>query len=271
MRTVLFLSLVAATAACATTVQPQAGSPSSIAQTEAHERGETDQDRHIDRAVRAAPVGDACGDTVLNDQLTTGGLQVTNYVPCWDTQDEAAFDHVDSTPAHGPTPVPASAPAQPPIARSPVVPPTASAERQAVRALPETEIAACGTIPKREREHSPFGHRRSIAKVTPYYETGTLRGVRVDFKPVVSLTAAWLRQDIACHQAHVAVIGDIPDTMRQDPTLVLGAEITVSDANGHLSVLVRAEAPDQAARALAMAQGTGPSASVAEGAAPDGK
>ncbi len=271
MRTVFFLSLVASAAACATTVQPQAGSRSSLARTEDRERGETAQDKRDDRAVRAAPVGDACGDTVLNDQLTTGGYQVTSYIPCWDTQDEADLDHVDSTPARGPSPVPTSAPAQLPGARSPVVPPTASAERQAVRALPETEIVACGTIPRREREHSAFGHRRSIAKVTPYYETGTLRGVRVDFKPVVSLTAAWLRQDIACHQAHVAVIGEIPATMRQDPTLVLGAEITVSDANGHLSVLVRAEAPDQAARALAMAQGMGPSASVAEGAAADGK
>ena len=189
-----------------------------------------------------APVAYSCGDTVLADQATSGGQPLTTFMPCWDYQDEAEHDH---------------------LVMAPGAPTDAGTERQAANGLVESEIAACAHIPVRERDHSPFAHRRSIAQVVPYFESGVLHGVRVVFKPVVALSAAWMRADIACHQAHVAVLGAIPESLRQDPTLVDTAEVTVSDAGGHLTVLVRSDSADQAALALAKALGQGPSTTTA--------
>jgi hypothetical protein len=201
----------------------------------------------------ARPAAYACGDTVLNDQATSGGEPLTLAMPCWDYQDEA--EHAVAPP------VVAQASA---IQRRTA----ADSEIQAIKGLAESEIAACAHIPQREREHSPFSHRRSIAEVMPLFEAGKLRGAKVVFKPVPGLSADWLREDIACHQAHVAVLGSVPDAMAQDPTLVQNAEVTVIDEGDHLMVVVHTDSPDQAAVALAKAQGKGPVGSIAEETAP---
>lgn len=242
MRTLVVLTAMAS--ACSTSplvVEPEVhGYQQKLADANANDHAATAEQR----AVHAAPIGYACGDTVLNDQLTTGGLRVTNYMPCWDYEDEA--EH-----AHALTAVQQRT--------------EATAEREAAKGLVETEIAACAHIPEAEREHSPFAHRRSIQEVTPYFENGVLRGARVVFKPVYGLTADWMKQDIRCHQAHVAALGQVPDPMQQDPTLVKGADVTVMQIGGRVVVVVKAEAADQAALALAKAQGKGPTASVAVG------
>lgn len=193
----------------------------------------------------AAPQNDtfACGDMALNDQLTTGGLRVTTWQPCADIEADASGHHA------------LLAAEERERARH---------DRHGAEKLVQAEIAACGTLTKREQEHSPFAHRRAIAEVIPHREAGELRGVRVVFKPIAGLTADWVKRSIACQQAHWALVGRDPKVAPDDPTLVDGAKVEVSDRGGRVEVLVTAPA-EQAEIALARAQGElTPTASTAD-------
>nr|HEX4318113.1 hypothetical protein [Kofleriaceae bacterium] len=179
----------------------------------------------------------ACGDTVLNDQLTTGGARVTSWMPCWNVEEErrqhaidlelAAEDHAHEA--------------------------AATADRVA-QALVDREAAACARVPLAEREHSPFAHRREISDVKPQVVDGVVHGVVVRFAPVRGLTAAWMEQDIACHQAHVAVVGHVPAGLADDPTLMPDAEVHVVAKRGVVTVTVTERSPAEGERALALMQ-----------------
>jgi hypothetical protein len=174
-----------------------------------------------------------CGDRALSDQATSGGERLMPTVPCWDVAEENA-EHQRFLAAH-----------EERIART---------ERRAATSMVEAEIAACRGMSERELEHSPFTHKKEIAAVVPHRETGTIRGVRIVFKPVPGLTASWMRQAIACHRARFERLGQPATYLPDDPTLVAGSNATVDVHNGHLEVLVEADDPASAKIALERAQ-----------------
>jgi hypothetical protein len=220
-----------------------------------HPRGYAAQmesaDQHAERAERyrqAARLPDTaktgadrynCGDRALSDQATSGGERLLPTVPCWDVAEENA-EHQRFLAAR-----------EQEIART---------ERRTATGMVEAEIAACRGMSERELEHSPFAHRKEIAAVIPqgpqgpHRETGALRGVRIVFKPVPGLTAAWMRQAIACHRTRFERLGEPTTYLPEDPTLVAGSNATVDVRNGHLEVVVEAADAGSARIALERAQ-----------------
>ena len=200
-----------------------------------HDKRAAEHDRAA-AAVEGAPVPERfdCGDPNLNDQLTSGGLRVTTWQPCFDLSDEAAERHREVAMHERKL---------------------AQKDREAAARLAETERTACEGVPSRELGHSAFAHGKSIDHVEPMYEGSQLAGVRIVFKPVRGLTAAWVRGDIDCQRARWAVSGKDPTWMPSDPSLVDGVSIEVSDREGHVEVVVTTARPEQAAIALARARG----------------
>jgi hypothetical protein len=203
---------------CASAQQPQ---PSGSAAERSHEAKAMHRDR-ADRLAHGNPPTYACGDTVLADQTTSGGERLDLAMPCFDVTDETAIhQRVGADPA----PLPH--------------------DGQLAANLAETELHSCHGIPEHEREHSPFAHRRSIAEVAPRRD-----GVAITFKPVAGLTAAWLERDIQCHQARFTALGQPAGYLPDDPTLVIGAHVTVTEIDHRLVVVV--ETPDADAAQLAL-------------------
>jgi hypothetical protein len=158
-----------------------------------------------------------CGDTVMSDQLTSGGQRVVQSIPCWDAAEEAA--------AHRRF----LAEREAKLART---------ERRIATHMVENELDACRGLSPRELEHSPFAHRREIAEVIPHRVTGTLRGVRIVWKPVPGLTADWMRRAIDCHRARFERLGEPPIYFPEDPTLVARSTVAVEQHDGHIEVQI---------------------------------
>lgn len=161
-----------------------------------------------------------CGDPVLNEQITSGGEQLTAATPCWGAADEADLE--------GEAPKPTG------VARA----------RETHRGeLASAQLVSCRGISERELTHSPFAHRRSILEVVPHREGTEVHGVRVIFKQVPGLTAAWLEKAISCHQARHAALGHPAEHGTNDPSLVDGAEVRVTSHLGTIEVVITTEDP----------------------------
>jgi hypothetical protein len=219
------LATVVATA-CAGSYEPLAEHPKGYAEQM------TAADEHSEKAAahrRAAaipdqdptsPSGYQCGDVAMSDQTTSGGERLVQSVPCWNVDEEIAEHHRWQAD------------------REQLL---ADHERRAATQMVEDEIAACRGLSARELEHSPFAHRREIAQVIPRREAGVLRGVRIVWKPVLGLSADWMRQAIACHRARFERLGEPSIYLPDDPTLVAHATVTVHEWRGHLEVLVESD------------------------------
>jgi hypothetical protein len=171
----------------------------------------------------------------LNDQLTSGGLPVTTWMPCWNVQEETRQREIDMQ-----------------LAGEQREDEERSHGARVADALVGREAAACARVAPIERTHSPFVHRNEIISVLPHKVAGVLRGVTVTFRAVPGLDAGWMRRDIACHQAHVAVVGHVPPELAGDPTLINGAEVMVRESrDGLLTVTVTEQTLAAAQRALA--------------------
>jgi hypothetical protein len=190
---------------------------------------------HATNSPYAAPNPDdyQCGDRDMSDQLTSGGERLVPQMPCWDPVEELAERHR------------VAAAREDQQARN---------ERRAATKLVEAELAACRGISPHEVDHSPFAHRRAIAEVVPHSEGGAVRGVRVVFKPVLGLTAAWMEKAIACHRARFERLGEPPTYLSDDPTLVPGATATVTARAGRIEVLIETRNDVAAHVALGRAQ-----------------
>lgn len=229
MRTMLVLSSMLA-AACAGTLDPMPKPTSGIANPQPI----TAPGQRAAERPESSP-GDSytCGDTVMSDQLTTGGQRVVWAVPCWDTGEEKIAHEEYMTQL-------ASERAAADAAR----------DQRADRRLVDEEQAACAGIAQSEIEHTVFSHRREIADVIPHREGDSLRGVRIVWKQVPGLTADWMRKSIACHRAQYERMGESPLYFPKDPTLVAHASVTVEERAGHLEVVV--DTTDSAASQLAL-------------------
>lgn len=206
-----------------------------MAAADAHDEraDEHRQAGHVPDSQRTSGAGYQCGDTVMADQATSGGERLVQATPCWDTSEELASHHKYL------------ADREQRAARD---------ERRAAETLVVTELAACRGLPAAELEHSPFSHRRAIAQVIPHRDAGKLRGVRVIFKPVPGLTAAWMRQAIACHRARFERLGEPATYLPEDPSLVARATTQVELRHGHLEVTIEVADDVQAAVALDRAE-----------------
>lgn len=210
-------------AGCAAAQQPE---PQGVAAERSHEAKAMRRD-HDARIAHGNPPTYSCGDTVIADQTTSGGERLDLTIPCFDVTEESAI-HQRFT-------------------ADPVTPPPH--DRQLAANMAETELHSCHGIPEREREHSPFAHRRAIAAVAPH-----AGGVEITFKPVSGLSASWMERDIQCHQARFAALGQPAGYLPDDPTLVPGAHVTVTERDHKIVVLVETPDPDAASLALQRAR-----------------
>ena len=212
-----------ATVACGSSHEPVARHPEGYAarMEAADEHSErADQYRQATKlpdTSSATPQGYNCGDTVMSDQLTSGGARIVQAAPCWDPAEEhAAHQRYLAAREHK----------------------LAQEARRSANHMVETELAACRGLSPQELEHSPFAHRREIAAVVPHRVTGALRGVRVVWKPVPGLTADWMRSSIACHRARFERLGEPPIYFPEDPTLVARSTVTVEQRGNHVEVQI---------------------------------
>jgi hypothetical protein len=239
MRSFVGLSLLLA--ACATNRPQHAhdgshGVAGHEASAEDHEQAAVAHDQAAAEANRRSGLDSYdCGDPELFSQSTSGTEPVDfNYMPCWNIDEETAIRHQDA----------------------------AARERRAARvdraradALAYAEHANCRGIPKQELDHSPFAHRQSIQEIVAHRDDGEIKGVRIVFKPTPGLTAAYLRRAIACNQARFVALGNPPTFFSaQDPTLVEGATVEVTENSSHIVVFVKVRDDVQAAVAFARAQ-----------------
>jgi hypothetical protein len=239
MRTAL-VSAVSLAAACGGADQQisrrdDRGWAERMADADQHEQRASEHDQlAVSADARRGPTSFNCGDPVLNDQVTTGGLRVTTWQPCFDLAEEAAVGHRDA------------AQRERELARR---------DRRTAHALVSAELSACAGIPDSERAHSVFAHKTAISKVIPHREAGQLHGVWVEFKRVPGLSADWIRRDIDCQRARWAALGPHPTDSPEDPTLVPGAQVQVFDRGDHVDVLVTTDTTEAGEVALARAEG----------------
>ena len=177
----------------------------------------------VETKANRGPDAYACGDSVLADQVTSGGERLITMLPCWDRSEEAAaHERYEQDRKLSEAKREQLASGQEP----PAVPGAGAA------------LAACKRIPTRELEHSPFAHRKEIAQVIAHRDGGEIRGVRILFKQVPGLTADWMRDAIACHHARFTLLSNRAVDLSIDPTLVDGARVSVLEHGHQVEVLV---------------------------------
>jgi len=169
----------------------------------------------------------ACGDSVLADQVSSGGERLLRP-PCWTAEPAAAERH---------------------RAEAERLRDEAAGHRARARALREAEQASCARMAPADLEHTPFAHLEDVATVVAELEGDRLRGARIQFDVVPGLTEPWLREALACHQARAAALAYDPTYMSYDPSVVAGAEVTVeADPAGVVVTIVARD--DAAARII---------------------
>ena len=191
--------------------------------------------------------GIACGDAMVEDQITTAGQPLVAAQPlspfkqCWDT------------PAHELTSRDPYAWVK--IMAPNAVPPTPETHTITTE-LVDDELLACANVAPADRRRSAFDRTGEIAAVRPIHDaTGEVSGVKVIFRPVPGLDAEWMRDSIACQQARWRVAGQDPNLAPRDPTLVDGARVTVADREGQVEVTVMTDTSAQAKLAIGRVSG----------------
>ncbi|HTR51286.1 MAG TPA: hypothetical protein VMJ10_11305 [Kofleriaceae bacterium] len=232
MRTTLTIACLAA--GCAGSL-PIAGGPESRSWSEAQhdaqvlDRAASEHEREAESYENGPQTFD-CGDLVLNDQYTTGGIGRVTWMPCFDVSRDASVRELE-------------------LAKH--LRARARAERESSMQLVRDADAACAGIPAGERERSVFARREGVASVTPHYQAGELRGVWVVFDS--SMTAGRVQHDLDCQHARWVMHGMPEDS--GDLATVQGARFHVMNHNGHVEVLVTTPTRSAAEVALSRANG----------------
>jgi len=173
----------------------------------------------------------SCGDPIA-EQATTGTEPVTAWNPCWDIAEEESLR------------VRANAAAE----RAEKV------DRQRAAQLVQANLVHCTGLPEQELSHSPFAHKRAIAEVLPHRGGGKVHGVRILLKHVPGLSAEYMRKAIACHRARYETLGKPASYLPDDPTLLDGIEVTVTDHRGRIDVMITSDDDEICLVALDRAQ-----------------
>jgi hypothetical protein len=131
----------------------------------------------------------------------------------------------------------------------------AAAEHRAnAAALLDAERESCRGLGQDEIAQSPFAQRDDIGSVQPLREGQALRGVAIAFRRVPGLTAAWMRQSLACHAARAAVLGYPTTFMAFSPLALPDVAVGVAETADAIVVTLRSDRDEIAAAALGRAQ-----------------
>lgn len=165
-----------------------------------------------------------CGAyAIRTGETTKEGEPITLWMPCWDyTMDSSRYQvHAD-----------------PRIATK----------------LAQVERTQCIGLAAEALERSPFVQDNAIDEIVPHRSGPEIRGAHIVFKPIPGLTVSWMRRAIACHQARWRTLGQPASYLAGDPTLVEGADVSVTEVDDHLVVLIASDTPSSALMALERAQ-----------------
>lgn len=245
MRVTMLIAVAAGCAGAAKVPPRPMGVQDHLAEAERHEEdARTLEQRAADRERSGTSVpAYTCGDQALADQVTSGGERLGARAPCW-RGERGAVERDRAAAAR--------------------LRDDARAHRARARAMVAAERIWCGRLPPEELEHSPFDHREDLAAVQAELERDRVVGARIRFARVPHLTADWLRQALACHQAIAESAGHEPTLFGTCPAVVAGASTTVIDDPAGIVVVIRAADPGAAlavyARAEALLDHTDPHA-----------
>ena len=238
MRTTLVL-VAAVTAGCAASprVSPRPmGVEENLAEAERHEADAAALElRASERERLAGPTATryVCGDQALADQVTSGGQRLGVVAPCWSGE----LGAIERYRAH-----------------AAALRADARAHRARATAMVTAARRWCAGLPEAELDHSPFDHREDLAAVSAELDGDRVVGARVRFGRVPNLTADWLRQTLACHQAIAAAGGYEPQHLATCPVVVPGVTTEVEEDPAGLVVVIRAADPAAALVVYARAE-----------------
>jgi hypothetical protein len=245
MRHLIWLAGVAGCVATDPTPRRPLSAAEHYAEARAHDEEAATHDRAARDEQRAATREVTCGDRVLSEQSTSGGVPITYVVPCW--------SHAAERDVH--------------LRRAERLRRDARAHRTVAAALIEAERAACASLPPSERDHSPSWHREDVIAVEPVRDDGPVMGARVVFRKVAGLSTGWLRDAYACQQARAAAEGYDPTLASYCPGMLEGVAIDVAERADGFVVTFRAGRSEIGAavwgRASDLAPATAPRAALA--------
>lgn len=225
MRTFILLIAIAGCASHTTLPPRQMSARDHLAEADRHEAdARALEQRAATAELQPGPPSPRyiCGDQDLANQVTSGGERLGVRAPCWSGEVGAVSRfRVAAAKLRA----------------------DARAHRVHARALVTSERSWCAGLAPEELDHSPFDHHEDIAAVSAELDGDRIVGARVRFGPVPQLTADWLTQTLACHQAIAAAEGYDPLHMASCPVVVPGAQTTVLDEPGGLVVVMRADDP----------------------------
>jgi hypothetical protein len=244
MRNYTLFVVLAGCAANSPTPQRPLGATEHYAEARAHDQAAEEHDLAASAEQRSARTLVTCGDQVLSDQSTSGGVPLTRSVPCW--------THVSQRDAH--------------LRRAAAQRREARVHREIAARLIEAERVACAAVAEDERDHTPTWHTGDIVAVEPVRDGGPVAGARIVFRKIPGLTADWLRASYACQQAQAAAEGYDPTFASYCPSTLEGVTIEVSERADGFVVTFRADRPEVGAvvwgRASDLVPGTGPTAAL---------
>ena len=195
------------------------GSACATAGTRPHDMGAAEHERAANNEERIA---DYHEDQYDPAGTTTGGT-CSSY--CFDTWTNPTSRHADEARRHRKL---------------------ADKHRRASERLRDAEALACGGIPDRDRDVSPFLHAADIESVDV-----TARGDRksyvVRFRPIPGVDAGGMQRLLDCHIARNAVLGGEMPQMEYCPLVVPGVAATVVTRGAGVAVQIEAGDPDGAA------------------------
>lgn len=209
----------------AQTARPPMSAAEHLAEAERHDADA----RSLEESAAAvehtgAPTRATCGDTASTELVTSGTERLHILPPCWAGEvDAVRRDRVHAAQLRA----------------------DARRHRIQARELVRTEQQWCAGLPEAELDHTPFDHREDLRAVQAELEGDRVRGARILFKPVKGLSADWMRQTLACHQAMASAegFGADHDHLASCPSTVSGARTEVLETPEGLEVVVRAIDP----------------------------
>jgi hypothetical protein len=132
----------------------------------------------------------------------------------------------------------------------------AAKHAEAARHLRDEEAAACYGISDADRDQGPFAHANGVTAIEVVRDRGAFPkgplepvGIAVYLRAESGMTQQWLGRIVACHMAHVAVVGrerygsplTVPDAEVSVSSTLVGFRVTITsrDVDAVRSVVER--------------------------------
>lgn len=164
-----------------------------------------------------------CGsDAVRTGEFTAKGEPIRYWQPCW--------DYTKTGPRYQVT-----------------------VDKPAAAKLASIESTQCIGLSPDSLERSPFAQDQAIDEIIPDRDGNGVSGAFIVFKQVPALTVSWMRRAISCHRGRWNTLGRPSTYLTGDPTLIEGAQISVSEFDHHIVVRIQTESVADAKLVLARA------------------